>query len=196
MNPTLSQHSSNLKILISVLIITILILSGFLIRIIYPRSTSNAPILESSDSSSLASTTDPLVSMGNVANDYSKSSFKVIKIIKSDKSPSTLYVVTERDHHDFANRGNDTACGSIYTEPTCYFFLEPDFDVRAEPLKYLGKWSGGLGGLGPESNIFFYDADNIRFESGGGDGGVLEDVIYNLNISTGKITETENKSQF
>lgn len=127
---------------------------------------------------------------------YLHSPYRVLVVKKHPTEPYYLVVATER-----AKEGdymNDTSCGSIYTEPTCYFFIEPDYHVDAPKTRLVGKYSkpegGETGGINPDS-IAFKDKNRVEFTTSSGDAGLSIEVWWSLNIDTGELTETNRKMQ-
>jgi hypothetical protein len=123
----------------------------------------------------------------DVADSYLSSNFRVIKILKNPHSHSFLVLATERD-----NNTNDSTCGSIYSAPTCYFFVEPDYYSDA-PLTHLAAKLEKSGGLDYDTPITFTDADHIRFTTIEGDAGYGLERTWEVNLTSSTSTMIGSK---
>jgi hypothetical protein len=129
-----------------------------------------------------------------VIHAYPISSYRFIGQIVNPYAPYFLVVVTERSaavcgSSDQPERClDDSACGSIYSSPTCFFFVEPQYVHGADPAaRFVGSWSGGLGSLDMHS-LHFLDAQNVEFQAAGGDAMTMSFATYKLNLQSGVIT--------
>ncbi len=89
-----------------------------------------------------------------------------------------LVVVTDRT----TDGQNDSQCGSIYTQPVCYFFMEPLYVYGAPShAVYLGSLEH-KGAFIP-SSIKFIAPDMVEFHTADGDAGCFSDTTWQLNLS-------------
>jgi hypothetical protein len=107
--------------------------------------------------------------------------------------PYDLLVVTERAPIacGFGDERctDDTTCGSLYTSPVCYFFLEPQYVAGANPLpRFVGQWQGGLDGLSVDSLLLSSDG-KLQFQSAGGDGPCWVRATWELDTATTVVRE-------
>jgi hypothetical protein len=113
--------------------------------------------------------------------------------------PYELQVVAERAPR-VCGPGNerctdDAQCGSIYTAPTCFFFLEPEFVAEVDPLpRFVGQWQGGLDGLVLNSLVLTSEG-KLQFESRGGDGACSVQATWELDTATAVVTELSRTEQ-
>ena len=129
----------------------------------------------------------------DVANDFVQSSYRVVAVLQNPLAPYSLIIATERSEAHCGNKDDpsrcvdDSTCGSIYTSPNCYFFVEPHFVAHADAsTRFVGKWKGGLDRLNIDS-IKFEDANNVLFNSAGADAGVSVQAVWNLDLKTGQV---------
>ncbi len=121
--------------------------------------------------------------------------YRVVAVAKSPFAPYSLIIANERAPADCGSREqpqrctNDETCGSLYTAPTCFFFLEPSFDVAADPAtRYVARWPDAptLAGLVPDS-LRFIDARTVEFRAAGGDGDYSVEEVWWLDLVTGAL---------
>lgn len=121
--------------------------------------------------------------------------FRVVAVARSPHAPYSLIVATERAAADCGSLEHpqrctaDETCGSFYTSPTCYFFIEPAFDAAADPAtRYVGRWPDepALAGLVLDS-LRFIDARTVEFRAAGGDGGGGVEELWWLDLVTGAL---------
>ena len=166
--------------------LALLIIIAILVLIRAESKTATTPATESS----------PVISGNSVPSGYLMSNFRVLAVVSDPKSLYDIVIATERANVETdGQRNNDSACGSIYTQPNCYFFREPTYQVNSDQTtKMLAMWtSGSVAGFGG-TNPKFVDANNMQFEVAGGDAGAGVYETLNLNILTGKITVVKSKT--
>lgn len=131
----------------------------------------------------------------NLIQAFVDAPFRVVAVAKSPLAPYTLIVATERSldvcgSPDEAQRcTNDELCGSLYTSPTCYFFVEPAFHVDADPAtRYISRWPDEptVAALVLES-FRFVDSRTVEFQAAGGDGDYSVQEVWWLDIVTGAL---------
>ena len=139
---------------------------------------------------------DKIAVSTSVPGGYLMSNFRVLAVVSDPKSLYDIVIATERAKVEAdGERNNDSACGSIYTQPNCYFFREPTYQVNSDQnTKMLAMWtSGSVAGFGG-TKPYFVDANNMQFEVAGGDAGAGVYQTLNLNILSGKITVVKSKT--
>lgn len=131
----------------------------------------------------------------NLIQSFVDAPYRVVAVAKSPLAPYTLIVATERaaadcDSPDQPQRcTNDELCGSIYTSPTCYFFVEPAFHVDADPVtRYISRWPDEptVAALVLDS-FHFIDPRTVEFQAAGGDGNYSVQEVWWLDIVTGAL---------
>lgn len=121
--------------------------------------------------------------------------YRVVAVAKSPLAPYSLIVATERSTaecgspEDPQRCTNDETCGSLYTSPTCYFFVEPAFHAEADPAtRYIARW--------PEEptvsaivldSFRFIDPRTVEFQAAGGDGAYSVQEVWWLDVVTGAL---------
>lgn len=119
----------------------------------------------------------------------------MISVTLNPYAPYTLIVATRRadlgcgDPTAPARCTDDTIYGSIYTSPTCFFFVEPTFVYGADAAtRFVAAWpeTPGLAALQVET-IRFLDARTVELKFAGGDGPVAINGTYRLDLETGAI---------
>jgi len=156
----------------------------------------------SADKTLEAPTTDatPLNS-DELVNTYLNSKYRVIGVFAKGNRPQNaeefklvdlvqVVVATERATTAGQARQNDTQCGSIYTQPNCYFFIEPLYIYNAPAPKFVAKVSQGA--FQPES-LVFKSPESIEFKTGDGDAGYGYEITWSMNLNTGKVTQLSKK---
>ena len=138
----------------------------------------------------------PEVNPQDLIHEYTTSSYRVISLIQNPYAPYILILVTERAPIGCGSPDapsqctDDTNCGSLYTSPTCYFFVEPKFVYGAESAtRFVASWSGGLIQL---DSIHFLDAQSVEFHVEEGDYNIRIRGTYHLDTKSGEITEVHN----
>lgn len=129
--------------------------------------------------------------------------FRIVAVARPPGSPYdvdfpyTLLVVAQRADWGCgspeapARCTDDSNCGSLYTAPICYFFLEPQFVFGANPLpQYVGQWQSGVDPLEVDSLALGIDGI-LRFDSAGGDGLCGVRASWELDTGTGVVRELE-----
>lgn len=124
--------------------------------------------------------------------------FRVVAVVRPPGEynldfPYELLVVTQRALRRCGlgeeRCTDDTTCGSLYTSPVCYFFLEPQYVYGANPLpRFVGQWQGGLDGLVKDSLALSGDG-KLQFQSTGGDGPCWVRAMWELDTTTALISE-------
>ncbi len=121
--------------------------------------------------------------------------FRAVAVAKSPHAPYTLIVVTERAAAECGSPDdpqrciNDETCGSLFTSPTCYFFVEPSFHADADAdTRYVSRWPDDptLAGL-EAGSIHFIDERTVEFQASGGDGGYSIQETWRLDLVTGAL---------
>jgi len=124
--------------------------------------------------------------------------FRVVSVTLNPYAPYTLIVAARRAPIECGDSAApvrcfaDETCGSLYTSATCYFFVEPLFDISAEPeTRFVAAWpphpgEGSIAALQVES-IHFLDARTVEFKAAGVDGPNVLNVTYRLDLETGEI---------
>ena len=121
--------------------------------------------------------------------------YRVVAVARNPFAPYSLIVATERATAECGSPEQpqrctaDETCGSFYTSPTCFFFVEPAFDATADPLtRYVARWPDEptLAALALDS-FRFIDPRTVEFraEGGDGDGSVVE--TWWLDLVTGAL---------
>lgn len=122
--------------------------------------------------------------------------YRVVAVAQNPFAPYSLIVANARARADCGSPTQpqrctaDDTCGSIYTAPTCFFFVEPGFDVAADPdTRYVARWPNAptLAGLMLDS-LRFVDARTVEFRAVGGDGGYGVEEVWRLDVVTGATT--------
>ena len=179
-NPVSNQMPSSRKPLVGILILAIVIL-GVIWFVFSPKEYTPPQLVF--PSSTFPPSETPTASPGpGIVSAYLDAPFRVIAYLKNPKASYYLVVATERVAT--INDGNDEMCGSLYTSPTCYFFIEPAYVYQAPERKFVGKLERE-GGLLPES-IVFKSADIVEFQTGDGDAGWSSESSWQLNVKTGE----------
>ena len=131
----------------------------------------------------------------NLIQAFVDAPYRVVAVAKSPLAPYSFIVATERaaaecgSPEDPQRCTNDETCGSLYTSPTCYFFLEPAFHAEADPnTRYVARWpeEPTLAALLPES-LRFIDARTVEFQTAGGDGQYSIAETWWLDLVTGAL---------
>ena len=133
---------------------------------------------------------------GSSVDSFLKSKFRVIGVFTYDRARETnpqlvdqvaLVVATDRSIDDNVTvPQNDSQCGSMYSQFTCYFFIEPLPVGNPPEPKFLGKLTRE-GAFIPKS-VKFIAPDSVRFETVDGDAGGTIRQIWDMNLNTGKFT--------
>lgn len=121
--------------------------------------------------------------------------YRVVAVARNPHAPYTLIAAAERAAAECGSRDdpqrctNDETCGSFYTSPTCYFFVEPGFDAAADPAtRYVARWPDepALAALVTDS-FRFVDARTVEFRAEGGDRGYSVREVWWLDLVTGAL---------
>lgn len=121
--------------------------------------------------------------------------YRVVAVAKNPFAPYSLIVATERSAADCGSPEapqrctSDETCGSLYTSPTCFFFVEPAFDATADPAtRYVARWPDEptLSALATDS-LRFIDPRTVEFQAAGGDGGFSVTEVWWLDLVTGAL---------
>lgn len=140
-----------------------------------------------------------LTESGGIADQFLNSKYKVLGVFRSNNTKTEtlsnlvnqvdLVVVTDKNVSD---ENNDTICGSLYSQKTCYFFIEPLYVYGApDKAKYLGSLVGE--GAFQFDSVNFVDPNTVKFETADGDGGYAFTKTWELNLATGKFTLLDKK---
>ena len=127
----------------------------------------------------------------SVVDQYMQSGFRVLAAASSPKGMHTVVVATERD-----GTNDDASCGSIYSSPNCYFFLEAGiYSTDAMKKTFLAMYGGKhLSGLVP-SSVTFIDENTVEFITEGGDGPCSEKHWIRLDIVSRKFSMYKDESR-
>lgn len=121
--------------------------------------------------------------------------YRVVAVAKNPFAPYSLIVANARARADCGSPTQpqrctaDDTCGSFYTAPTCFFFVEPSFDLAADPAtRYVTRWPDApdLAAFVPDS-LRFIDARTVEFRAAGGDGGYAVEEVWWLDVVTGAV---------
>lgn len=121
--------------------------------------------------------------------------YRVVAVTRNPHAPYTLIAAAERAAAECGSRDdpqrctNDETCGSFYTSPTCYFFVEPAFHADADPAtRYVARWPDEptLAALVTDS-FRFIDARTVEFRAEGGDGAYSVREVWWLDLVTGAL---------
>jgi len=121
--------------------------------------------------------------------------YRVVAVAQNPFAPYSLIVANARARADCGSPTQpqrctaDDTCGSFYTAPTCFFFVEPSFDVAADPAtRYVTRWPDApdLAAFVPDS-LRFIDARTVEFRAAGGDGGYGVEEVWWLDVVTGAV---------
>lgn len=131
----------------------------------------------------------------NLIQAFVDAPYRVVAVAKSPLAPYSLIVATERSTADCGSPEapqrctNDETCGSLYTSPTCFFFVEPAFHVDADAAtRYVSRWpeEPTLAALRTDS-IRFIDERTVEFLTAGGDGLYSVEETWWLDLVTGAL---------
>lgn len=131
----------------------------------------------------------------NLVQSFIDAPYRVVAVAKSPFAPYSLIVANARARADCGSPTQpqrctaDDTCGSLYTAPTCFFFVEPSFDIAADPAtRLVARWPDEptLAGFAPDS-LRFIDARTVEFRAAGGDGGYGVEEVWWLDIVTGAV---------
>lgn len=131
----------------------------------------------------------------NLIQSFVDAPYRVVAVAKSPLAPYSLIVATERSAADCGSPedpqrcANDETCGSLYTSPTCYFFVEPAFHAEADPAtRYVSRWPDEptLAAFRVDS-LRFIDARTVEFLTAGGDGLYSVEEVWWLDLVTGAL---------
>ena len=141
----------------------------------------------------------PTINPQVLIQEYTTASYRVIGLLQNPYAPYVLILATERapvlcGSPDECRRStDDTMCGSIYSSPTCFFFVEPNYVHGVDPApRFVASWSGVMAGLRIEL-IHFLNAQAVEFRVTGGDAMTMVIEKYKLDLQTGEITNEESE---
>lgn len=126
---------------------------------------------------------------------FADAPYRVVAVARSPHAPYTLITATERSLIECGSPEapqrctNDETCGSLYTSPTCFFFVEPAFHVDADPAtRYVARWPDEPTVSALVTDSFrFIDARTVEFRAEGGDGGYSVREVWWLDLVTGAL---------
>ena len=169
-----------------------------------PRPTPTEPVgLLPSPTAEMTATPEPTPTIPapveanaqNLVQAFIDAPYRVVAVARSPFAPYSLIVANERAPADCGSPDDpqrctaDDTCGSLYTAPTCFFFVEPSFDVAADPAtRYVARWPDAptLSGLVTDS-LRFVDARTVEFRAAGGDGAYSVQEVWWLDIVPGAL---------
>lgn len=152
------------------------------------------PVTDTTDVEEMQpATEEPKVS---VENSYLDANFRVLFVEKHPTEPYFLVVATDRPKKEEEEMGNNAACGSIYTQPMCYFFMEPSDYFGAPKKRFVGTYTipkdGETGAISFDS-MEFTDKNIVEFQTMSGDAGFSIKVWWSLNTDTGELKELKRE---
>jgi hypothetical protein len=121
--------------------------------------------------------------------------YRVVAVARNPFAPYSLIVATERSEAECGSLDDpqrctaDETCGSVYTSPTCFFFVEPAFDADADPMtRYVTRWpdESAIPALATDS-LRFVDARTVEFRAAGADGAFSVQEVWWLDLVTGAL---------
>jgi hypothetical protein len=121
--------------------------------------------------------------------------YRVVAVARNPFAPYTLITATERAAAECGSPEapqrctSDETCGSLYTSPTCFFFVEPAFDATADPAtRYVARWpeEATISALVTDS-FRFVDGRTVEFRAEGGDGAYAVQEVWWLDLVTGAL---------
>jgi hypothetical protein len=121
--------------------------------------------------------------------------YRVVAVARNPFAPYSLIVATERSEAECGSLDDpqrctaDETCGSVYTSPTCFFFVEPAFDADADPMtRYVTRWpeEPSIAALATDS-VRFVDARTVEFRAAGADGDTSVQEVWWLDLVTGAL---------
>jgi len=136
----------------------------------------------------------------DITEEYISAGYRVLAVRDNPAGYDTIIVATERAKDDCGAPDhpqrcmNDTLCGSLYSQPTCYFFLEPQYHYVANPkTRFIAKLER-KGALQIDT-IKFKGEDKATFETVEGDAGWHMRALWTLDLKSGEITlDTKEQS--
>lgn len=132
----------------------------------------------------------------DIENSYLNANFRVLFVEKHPTEPYFLVVATDRPKKGEEEMGNNAACGSIYTQPMCYFFIEPADYFGAPKKRFVGTYTipkdGETGAISFDS-IEFTDKNIVEFQTMSGDAGFGIEVWWSFDIDTGELRELKRE---
>ncbi len=169
-----------------------------------PTPTEPAGLLPSPTAEALLPTPEPTptipppveVNAQQLVQAFIDAPYRVVAVAQNPFAPYSLIVANARARADCGSPTQpqrctaDDTCGSIYTAPTCFFFVEPGFDITADPAtRLVARWPDAptLAGLMLDS-LRFVDAQTVEFRAVGGDGGYGVEEVWWLDMVTGVTT--------
>ena len=121
--------------------------------------------------------------------------YRVVAVAKSPFAPYSLIVANERAPAECGSPErpqrctDDETCGSLYSAPTCFFFVEPSFDAAADAAtRYVARWPEvpALSALVTDS-LRFIDGRTVEFRAAGGDADHSVQEVWWLDLVTGAL---------
>ncbi len=169
-----------------------------------PTPTEPAGLLPSPTAEALLPTPEPTptipppveVNAQQLVQAFIDAPYRVVAVAQNPFAPYSLIVANARARADCGSPTQpqrctaDDTCGSIYTAPTCFFFVEPGFDITADPAtRLVARWPDAptLAGLMLDS-LRFVDAQTVEFRAVGSDGGYGVEEVWWLDMVTGVTT--------
>lgn len=131
----------------------------------------------------------------NLVEMFIAAPYRVVAVAPSPYAPYTLIVVNERSPADCGSPEQpqrctaDETCGSFYTAPTCFFFVEPTFDAAADPsTRFVARWPDAPTVSALLTDSFrFVNERTVEFRAAGGDGGYSVQEVWWLDLVTGAL---------
>lgn len=132
----------------------------------------------------------------NIEDDYLKSRLRVVGVFKSsgttdENMVSKVNLVVATDRVEKAGDANDEQCGSRYSQPICYFFVEPRYIAGAPNANFIGKIESE--GAFMPNTVKFGKNNTVDFQTADGDAGYSRTVNWQLNLETGEFKKVSIK---
>lgn len=194
----------NHKLLSIILAIAFLLLGGYVIFDTYKQEPIAPQVQVAQKTVKNVEQKAPQINLpeGELEKDYLTSKFRVIGVFQKPAQPADvddyklvdkvqLVVATEKATETGDSAENDSGCGSLYTQPTCYFFIEPLYIAGAPSPKFVGQLKS-QGAFDPKS-LVFKSPDIVEFQTSDGDGPGGFTARWSLNLNTGQFKQLSKK---
>lgn len=144
-----------------------------------------------------ATTTSAILS-ASAERSFQALPLRFIAAFNDTKGLYTYFVATDRTEiikngDSFQSEANDTACGSIYTQPNCYLLRESRYAYGADPRpKLVASWSGP-GAFDETTEVTFTGSGQERFmefTTSEGPANCTDQAKHKINLTTGQDTVT------
>lgn len=119
---------------------------------------------------------------------YLNSPLRILSVVTNENRSAIVGLATDR-----SETSNDAQCGSVYTQPNCYFYIDQAFGRDVLEKGYLTSKISVEGAIDIDS-LEFVNETNLRYQTGEGDGGCWKRGYWNLDIVSGEITQLDSES--